>query len=113
MQSRVPLAFATRMGCWLLASWSTRTTTAFSDKLVLQVVGHWTVLLPVVTPLQMQDFAFPFVEFHDIPVDGFLHHFEVLLIGCNMHNGSVNHMSRFCMICKPAAGAICPRYPDN
>lgn len=72
MQFRVLLVLAPRSCWWLLAILSSRTTVAFPDTL-LQLFGHQTVLLPENICLQIQEFAFPFVEFHCIPVDLFLY----------------------------------------
>jgi len=58
-------------------------------------------------PSQVQDFALPFVELHEMPVGPFLLPFKVPFnskstIWCSSHS------SQFCIFCKFADNSLCP-----
>jgi len=54
---------------------------ALSCKAAFQMVGAQPVLVPGVVPKQVQDFAHPFSELHEVPIDPFLQPIWDLLKG--------------------------------
>jgi len=64
------------------------------------------ILVPGADPPQVQDFALPLAELHEVPVSSFLQTAEVPLDGSTTL-WSVSHFSQFCNISKIAEDAFC------
>ena len=76
-------------------------------QLLSSQLAHKPVLVHGVIPLQVQDFAFAFVELHEVPVSLFLQPVEVPLNG-SMILWWISCSSQVCIVCKLAKGALCP-----
>ena len=63
------------------------------------------VLVAGVTPPQVQDMAFPFVEMQEVPPAPFLQHVKILLNG-NTTSWCTGHSSKFCIVHKLAEGKL-------
>jgi len=72
-----------------------------------QTVDHWHVLVPEIIPPQVQDFAFPLAELHEISLDPVLQLVKVPLNG-GTTIWYISHSSQFCIICEHAHDVLFP-----
>ncbi|PKU42718.1 hypothetical protein llap_6967 [Limosa lapponica baueri] len=79
----------------------------FLHRAALQLVSPQPVLVHGVIPLQVQDPTLALVEFHQVPLCPTLQPVQVLLYGGTAF-WYASHPSQFCVISKPAAGALHP-----
>jgi len=93
MQPRTPLAFyITSARCWLMFNLvSIKTPRAFSAKLLPKLDSTQCALVPGAVPPQVQDFAFPFVEFHEVPVSPLLQPVKVSGVAAQPSGISATH----------------------
>lgn len=104
MQPRMLLAFfAVTVQCWLVVSLTARTPRSISAELLSsQEASTQSVRVHGVILVQVQDFAFPFVELHEVPLtSSACQSIVAQLFG-------VSNSSSFGIICKLAETALHP-----